>query len=331
MVRRCTVGERRPACLLAWALGVVLWAPGNASATISASVFPTLLDFQVAPGETRMQTVRFLNDGDAAVRVMSEVWDLTWDGDRGQVVSPPADRNTSAASWVTMYPEGAIAQAHGFVDVAVTVGVPRGARGGYYAMLFLTGAPAVDVSTGAVVPIATRFGIHVLIRTPDARSQLTARISSVSPPTSHDKLRMTVELTNATGVHVWAEPGVDLIGPMDDFVAHVVPERPRVLVPPKQTRKAEFTWGGQIAPAKYEAVATVYYDGDQVTADQMSFDVVPETIKSPPTGVAGAANRKQGAAAGRQTRASPTVEAANSGLETKGKPAKRPAKGKKRK
>ena len=254
-------------------LWVCSFTPVPAWAVISFTVTPARIEYNLESGEAKTQTVNIINRGDRALECATYLTDLLYTP-QGQLAPGLAEQVSSpAASWVSIRPERVIIPPDKVGAFEVTVSLPQGIRSGGYLAMFVRSIPAF-MGAGQSVPTAGEIGVHVLIRPSGVTPVLSARVAQVRPPTASEKFTAEVEIANTGSVHAWAELSMDLLGPFGDFVGYLVPSKPgKILFLPGQQKTILLEWGGSLSPAKYEAMATVDFDGDQVVVAESSFTV----------------------------------------------------------
>lgn len=271
---------------------VVVWAavmlalvsPRAARAELSVTITPARLEMQVPSGESAHARIDVLNRGDAPFAAHMEVWDWRIGADGARTTFPPGTLTDSVIPFFTVSPGRLVVapKAHAYFNI--TVSAPAAASG-IYAMLYVVTSPATPGATS--FGVGARLGVQVYIDTGLAQPGVRARIVEVEPPTSASALRLAVEIQNQANVHVKAHGAVEVMGPFEEFVGHMVSETSEVLLLPGETQRLRFTWGGDLAPAPYEAIATIFYGAgkgeSRAAIDALRFDVPTADDSGVPT------------------------------------------------
>ena len=253
------------ACLLVSALAV---APA-ARPVFSLSVLPAVIELQAVPGSSASETVHFINRGTRSIVVGPEVWDWVPTPQGQYLTVAPGTLANTVLPWFTVQPQSALIPPNTEAKFKVTVSLPTTARGGVYAMVYLNGRQQLDPKLGdSGLAVGAEIAVRVLVDTGTAQPSLKARIVSISPATATDKLRIKIELKNDGPTHLLAEPNIDIMGPLDDFVAYLAPDRETVLLLPGESTTVGFEWAGNLAPARYSVIASAYYGKQRAATDE---------------------------------------------------------------
>jgi hypothetical protein len=253
------------------AVGLSLCVSVEARAGSSITVGPSLLEFRLRPGTSAAQNIYVRSHSSKRAAFSTEVFDYRLgDGGRFRVVSP-ASVPDSVAPWITVTPARFEVEPGGFGIFKVVVSAPPDAAGGRYAKVMVRGVPVKQVD-GTSLTFGLEVGITTLISTGEETPQLQASILAVDPPSASSLLTVTLKLQNTGPVHVNTAPSVEIVGPVEDFVGHMAHDPRYVILLPGETRTLILHWGGELTPAAYEAIATVYY-ADQVVVAERRFEI----------------------------------------------------------
>ena len=138
---------------------VMVLAATSAAWAFGFVVEPARVSVSVAAGKRRGQTLTVRNaKPDAAVHLTVYVRDVVFLPDGTHEFPPPASTDWSCANWVEVVPRELEIPANSSQDVRVSVTVPEGAAGGYYAMIFFETGPSY-----AEQSIGVNFRIGALV------------------------------------------------------------------------------------------------------------------------------------------------------------------------
>lgn len=270
---RATIGGRWVATAC-WVAGLAwLWmSPASAWARMSMSVTPSALEFEAQPGQSVVRYLYVLNGGQGALSLTTQLSDWRVDQSDKRIELPAGVDSNSVSQWVTVTPESLVVQPGGQGVFRVAVQPPDSEREG------VSGTLDVIMSSKPLKgPVNTAVGgsiaVQLLIHKRGTPPRLELRIGSIRPPTSQRKLQASLLVKNAGDAPVRAEATLDILGPLDDFVAFAAEPKPGTLLLPGETREVSLEWDGSLGPGSHTAIATAFCGGDEVAVDQVAFDV----------------------------------------------------------
>ena len=260
------------ACLAIPAYSALLLVSGVAEAKFSVAVMPSFLEVKVAPGESRTEEVSVLNRGGDSLQAQPFVFDWLSNGDGKYTAAPGGSVPETVTPWITVRPSLVLVPPGREGRFFVTVAVPEGTVGGRQATLYLRSRQASNDGVN-LMPVGAQLPIRILIDTGTGAPRLTVRVAAVTPPSPTKKLTFDLEVKNSGDVYLWAEPTVEVIGPLNDFVASLSPNLSKILLMPGQTEHSFLEWAGDLPPARYTGLCTVYYAGQQAAVEEAEFVV----------------------------------------------------------
>lgn len=252
------------------ALGSILPRPSHAVTALRVS--PPIIELQAPPGGLRRFSVRVSNDGPEAVTVsvFSAGVDMDLDGVPGVV---PADSEWSCAPWIELEKESLELPAGESEEVRAELRVPRGVRGGRYAVvLFRTQVPGssrgpvhltLAASTGSVVMVT-------ILRT----AEREGHVSKLGlEPYEDGALRFTALFQNQGNTHVKVRGAVVVRDSRERVVARLRLQTGTGTVLPGGARLATAVWDkwGRCPDGEYAAEVQVSFGGHRPARRRVGF------------------------------------------------------------
>jgi hypothetical protein len=237
----------------------------------------------LAPGEVRETfkpgvpfqfDLSTVNSGDTAVDMHVEITDLWFDEKNEKVFSSPGTSPRSAANWIQFVPDHFQVGPNGTQKMKAIVTPPSDAKGGYYAVLFVTSKPQLSFpkSDGKGVFTSMRIGCLVLLQA-EGTEEYKIELSNVkvTPPADTHGLSVDFDLLNASNTHVFPVARVAVLDASRKFVAKAESKEKRFL--PGQKNFMHVEWAGKLPAGSYTAVLTVAYGEDRIETQQIPFSV----------------------------------------------------------
>jgi hypothetical protein len=226
------------------------------------------------PGVPFQFDLSTVNSGDTAVDMHVEITDLWYDDKNEKVFSSPGTSPRSAANWIQFVPDHFEVGPHGSQKMKAIVTPPSDAKGGYYAVLFVTSKPQLSFpkSDGKGVFTSMRLGCLVLLRA-EGTDEYKIELSNtkVTPPTDTHGLSVDFDLLNASNTHVFPVARVAVLDASRKLVAKAESAEKRFL--PGQKNSMHVEWAGKLPAGNYTAVLTVAYGEDRIETQQVPFGV----------------------------------------------------------
>jgi hypothetical protein len=246
---------------------------GHANAQ-SLGLAPAQVVETFKPGVPFQFDLSTVNSGDTAVDMHVEITDFWYDEKNEKVFSSPGTSPRSAANWIQFVPDHFEVGAHGTQKMKAIVTPPSDAKGGYYAVLFVTSKPQLSFpkNDGKGVFTSMRIGCLVLLRaegTDEYKIELTN--VKVTPPADTHGLSVDFDLLNASNTHVFPVARVAVLDASRKLVAKAESPEKRFL--PGQKNSMHVDWAGKLLAGSYTAVLTVAYGEDRIETQQIPFNV----------------------------------------------------------
>ena len=215
------------------------------------------------------------NNGDNPVEMHVEITDL-WYNDKGEKTFPaPGSAPRSAANWIQFVPEHFEIAAHATQKMKAIVTPPSDAKGGYYAVLFVTSKPQLTfdkTKEGKQIFTNMRLGSLVLLSAEGTEDyKINVSNLQLKPPSANQGLELTFDVANLSNTHVFPIGRVAVLDSNRKLVAKAQSDMIRLL--PGQKNSLQVNWSGSLPPGPYTAVLTVTYGEDRIEMQQIPFNV----------------------------------------------------------
>jgi hypothetical protein len=152
--------------VLASAILVLFFGFAESAATVSLGVAPPLVEISVPAGGVDVIDLRVYNQGDSRLKVKASVSSIELSTDGAPVPLETAEGEWSCAKWITLDTEAFELAPGADQEVSATISVPRGVKGGRYAVVLFEAMPAFDSSKLREVALGTRVGSIVMETVP---------------------------------------------------------------------------------------------------------------------------------------------------------------------
>lgn len=245
---------------------VGLCAAGNAWA-FSFSIEPSRIELSIPANKQRGRTVTINNSRSQTplhIRVYAQ--DIVFLPDGTNEYAKPGSTAWSCAKWIRVIPEELDIPAGKIQDVRVSIAVPEGARGGYYAMLFFESGPSYTNQQG----LAINFRIGALTQaTVPGTEAFQARLAELSIDASG---AVRADLFNDGNVLVRPKGKIKLLNQAGKRVAQYEfnPERLGVL---PQSLRTFWTHVDPLPPGAYRLKAEIDYGSRNLLVGERPLDV----------------------------------------------------------
>ena len=261
--------SREIICCLVFGLAMLGHAHAQSLGLAPAQVVETF-----KPGVPFQFDLSTVNSGETAVDMHVEITDLWYDEKNEKVFSSPGTSPRSAANWIQFVPDHFEVGAHGTQKMKAIVTPPSDAKGGYYAVLFVTSKPQLSFpkNDGKGVFTSMRIGCLVLLQA-EGTSEYKIELSNVkvAPPAETHGLSVDFDLLNASNTHVFPVARVAVLDAGRKLVAKAESAEKRFL--PGQKNSMHVEWAGKLSAGSYTAVLTVAYGEDRIETQQIPFSV----------------------------------------------------------
>lgn len=232
----------------------------------SFSVEPARIELTIPAGKQRGKTVRVNNArADAPIHVKIYAQDVIFLPDGTNDFPAPGSTAWSCAKWVRAIPQELDIPAGKSQDVRISIAVPEGMQGGYYAMVFFETHPSY-VEKG--IGINFRIGALTQVTIPNTE-MYQAKLADMTFP----KMTETqIEIFNEGNVLIRPKGKVKIFNAAKKKVAQVEFNPMRLGILPKSLRKFP-TALGTLAPGAYQLKAEIDYGTRYLLVGERQFEI----------------------------------------------------------
>lgn len=218
------------------------------------------------------------NSGTQPVQMSVEISDFWYDQKSDKTFPPSGTSPHSAANWIQFVPEHFEVAPGSAQKMKAIVTPPEDARGGYYAVLFVSSAPKLtDEKTeqGGAVFTRMRLGCLVMLeaeKTQDYKVEFGDM--KLEPPTATEPLTVHIPISNNSNTHIFPQPRLTVLDANRKLVGKADGDSKRFL--PGQKFTMDLKWSGELAPGNYSGVVSVTYGKDKVETRVVPFTVAAQ-------------------------------------------------------
>jgi hypothetical protein len=215
------------------------------------------------------------NTGPEPVQMSVEISDFWYDAKSDKTFPPPGTAPHSASNWIQFVPERFEVAAGASQKMKAIVTPPADARGGYYAVLFVSSAPKLSdekTKEGGAVFTRMRLGCLVMLEAEGSQDyKVEIGEPTIYPPTATSSLIAHIPISNDSNTHIFPQPRLTVLDANRKIVAKADSDSKRFL--PGQKFSMDLKWDGELKPGKYSGVLTIPYGRDKVETKVVPFSV----------------------------------------------------------
>ncbi len=265
-----------------WALCLALTglAPPRAAGQVTLRITPPMVELRVPPGGLHSFPIILMNDGERGHSVQASVRGLGMDEQGGPVVLNDGGE-WSCADWLELSESEFQLPAGGRHRITATIRVPRGVRGGRYAVVLFRTEAAKLRRRGSELSVGAITGTVVMETIPRTLRR-RARIEKIGVGAAEQGgLEFAVHFANEGNCHVTASGVILLRDTRGRIVGRTHLEVGTGTVLPGMTRVFPALWWkrGGLAQGTYAAEARVSYQGGPVCRRRVVFRITPPLTK----------------------------------------------------
>ena len=252
----------------------VLAAAGAPAQAQSLALAPAEVVQTFTPGQPLKIEFSVSNSGSQPVAVRTSVTDLWYNEKNEKTFGPAGSSPHSAANWIQFVPRIVTLEAKSSTKMTAFVTPPAGARGGYYAVVFVESKPELVRQPTEAQPVYANIRLGSLILLTAAGTEnYDVKLTDVtlSLPSASEDLKLSVTIANRSNTHVFPKASLAIFSADKRLVAKAEAADKRLL--PGQTDSVSMTWTGTLAPGEYEGVLSVIYAGNQIETRSLPFRI----------------------------------------------------------
>jgi len=257
---------------------LILFVPG-AAFTQAIALAPAQIVEDFKPGVPFEYSLAVANNGSQPVELHVQITDLWFNDKNEKVFAAPGTSPRSAANWIQFVPERFEVPAGGSQKMRAIVTPPVGARGGYYAVLFVESKPIPSDKTtedGRKIFTNMRLGCLVLLTAKNSEAY-AVRLEELKlmPPTATEALKVSFSVDNESNTHVFPQARLAILNLQYKLVGKSESLIKRFLPGQKDTMQVD--WNGDLNAGEYTVVLSVVYGGTHVETRQIAFTIPAKT------------------------------------------------------
>ena len=263
------------ACLRAVLTVVAMAAPCAPLQAQTLALAPAEVVQTFTPGQPFKVEFSVSNASSQPVAVRTSVTDLWYNEKNEKTFGPAGSSPHSAANWIQFVPRVVTLAPNSSTKMTAFVTPPAGARGGYYAVVFVESKPElVRQTTTEAQPVYANIRLGALILLTAAASEdfsVKVTDAALTPPSASRPLELLVTIANESNTHVFPKASLAVFGADKRLVAKADAPEKRFL--PGQTDSISLAWSGKLPPGEYEGVLSVVYAGNRIETRSLPFRI----------------------------------------------------------
>ena len=232
----------------------------------SFSIEPSRIELSIPAGKQRGKTVRIDNrKSEEPLHITVYAQDVVFLPDGTSEFAEPGSTTWSCARWVKVVPEEVDIPPGKSQEVRVSVAVPEGARGGYYAMVFFESRPSY-VEKG----LGINFRIGALTEVSIPKTEVyQAKLVQLAWPEPHE---IQVEIYNEGNVLIRPKGTLKLFNAQKRKVAQLELNPQRLGILPKTARSFHVSVNS-VEPGTYELRVEIDYGAPYLLVGERTIHV----------------------------------------------------------
>jgi len=239
-------------------------------------VSPVEFNLKVAAGETGTFTLSVMNDTKVVQIYLISVADW-YRNEKGDNIfferssPPPEVKKHSCRDWIDVSPARFEVPPNSVRNIKVSVKVPPEAKGTYWAIIFVEGAPRPTRHRGYTVMVVPRIGVKVYLTTPGAavkKGRVTRMMLKKENP-----LTFSLTFENTGDCDLRPKGWVEIKNVRGETVRKIpIPSFP-VLPGAKRVLEIKDKEKSPLSPGWYQALGIIDYGGENLVAGQVVFRI----------------------------------------------------------
>ena len=267
-------------------VSILFITPNLVLSQISITVAPPLVETSIAAGGLRSFKLVVSNPGNRAVDIQGYTCDLKLHPDGTPIILEPGVSSYSCAQWIELTDEKFTLDPESKKVIGAKIKVPRGVRGGRYAVILFESLSSGRTKRGNVI-LGARLGTIVMVSIPwtlkrEAEiSQIKVEKASVTPyeggqgKTLIQPVDFIVSLKNMGNVHIQANGSVVIKNDEGRIIDRIPLEVGTGTVLPDGVRDFQGSWSNprKMVKGKYTAEARINYRGRRQARAEKTFSI----------------------------------------------------------
>ncbi|SMC63748.1 hypothetical protein SAMN02746065_10673 [Desulfocicer vacuolatum DSM 3385] len=258
-------------------IAINIWSPlVNASFVTS----PLRLDFKIKPGETATQHITITSIGNSPITVKTFIKDFKINPNGKDIELSPGEVNRSCSSWIALQKEFELNPGDKN-QARVTISVPKNASGSYWCDVFATQTCDPKPRTlkkgevQMVIGIIQRWKVRVHVDVPVNNVNNGGITDMQIIPASQDKSpSINVEFDNTGNTILRCSGRIELKNEEGETIREIpLGKNKKFTVYPESKKNILTQITEKISPGNYVALAVIDYDGDNLIAGELEFEV----------------------------------------------------------
>lgn len=273
-------------CLFILVSILFITPPNLALSQISITVAPPLVETAIAAGGLRSFKLVVSNMGNKPVDIQGYTRDLKLRPDGTPLILDPGVISYSCAKWIELTEDKFTLAPGSKKVIGAKIKVPRGERGGRYAVILFESLSSGRTKRGNVI-LGARLGTIMMVSIPwtlkrEAEiSQIRVERTSVTPQeggqgkTLIQPVNFIVSLKNMGNVHIQANGSVVIKNDEGRIIDRVPLEVGTGTVLPEGVRDFQARWSNprKMVKGKYTAEARINYRGRRQARAEKTFSI----------------------------------------------------------
>lgn len=259
-------------------------SPNLALSQISITVVPPMVETSIAAGGLRTFKLVVSNLGNKPVDIEGYTCDLKLNPDGIPLVLEPGTSSYSCAKWIELTDDKFTLDPGSKKEIGAKIRVPRGVRGGRYAVILFESLSSASTKRGNVI-LGARLGTIVMVSIPwtlkrEAEiSQIRMEEAPVSPREGRQRktliqpVNFIVSLKNMGNVHIEANGSVVIKNDEGRIIDRIPLQAGTGTVLPEGVRDFQGSWSNprKMVKGKYTAEARINYRGRRQARAEKTF------------------------------------------------------------
>jgi hypothetical protein len=205
---------QKTAGVLVCATAVVFLAGGVASGGLRMGVSPMKVPLSLQPGEERRVAIHVFNNGDEAIRVVTEIGDWMSTRDGNIQLLPAGSHARGASGWVSVDLAEFTVPAHSTQVVRLTVQFPNEVEGSYWTIVFFEGQSGQARNRlGLRTKVRMATTVYLTAQGTEVRDDTLTEMLVKADPETDGGLQLAASLANKGNVHYYPEGWFQILDP----------------------------------------------------------------------------------------------------------------------